>query len=310
MRKFAFIAAVFLLVAAAAAGGGYYYLHDQLYGRVEGAYYDSDGVRLHYTDEGQGDPVILIHGFTVNADVQWRRPGLHRALVKEFRVIAVDNRGHGLSGKPHDSAAYGTAFCEDIIGLMDHLGIERAAVAGYSIGGMITLKLLTLHPERFVCAAPCAYGWAELSPESAAPLEKLAASLDAEQGLMPLFELLTPLDRDAPDPDAAARMDAYLREINDQKALAAVVRSWGELVVTEEALRANTVPTLSIVGENDPLRADVDRMVGVMANHEVVYIPGTNHMNAITDEFIERLTAFIRDAYAAERAAETVPEAA
>jgi pimeloyl-ACP methyl ester carboxylesterase len=289
------------------AGGGYAYIRHQLFARVEGQYFDSNGVQIHYTDEGTGDPVILLHGFSVNADIQWRRPGLHQAFVKEFRVITMDNRGHGLSGKPHDPAAYGTEFCDDIIRLMDHLGIEKAAVAGYSMGGMITMKLIATHPDRLVCAAPCAYGWAQESPESQAPLAALVESLEAGKGLGPLFELLTPLNEPMPDPGRTAQMDAYLQAINDQQALAALIRSWPQMLVTAEQLQANQVPVMEIIGANDPLRVDVDRMNGVMNNLRIVYIPDTNHMNAITPEFIQTLSDFIQENYAAERENTTEP---
>lgn len=289
------------VIAAAGAGGFYYYMEQQLFGRVEGQYFDSDGVRIHYTDEGQGDPVILIHGFSVNADIQWRRPGVTQALSKEFRVIALDNRGHGLSDKPHDPAQYGTALCEDVIRLMDHLGIEKAAVAGYSMGGMITMKLIATHPERLVCAAPCAYGWAEQRPEDGEGLGRLVASLKAGEGFGPLFEILTPLSQDKPDPKTSARMNGFLTALNDQQALAAAVESWPALLVDEASLRANEVPVLAIVGADDPLKRDVDRMVGVMNHLDVVYIDGRNHMNAITDEFIDRLKGFIEDSYGAAK---------
>ncbi|HEX72751.1 MAG TPA: alpha/beta fold hydrolase, partial [Candidatus Hydrogenedentes bacterium] len=93
--------------------------------RVTGDYFDSNGVRIHYTVEGAGDPVILVHGFAANADLNWRLPGVTKALAKEFRVIALDNRGHGLSDKPHDPQQYGAEMIEDVVRLMDHLGIEK-----------------------------------------------------------------------------------------------------------------------------------------------------------------------------------------
>ena len=110
--------------------------------------FDSAGVRIYYTVKGQGSPVILIHGLLSSAAINWGLPGTIDLLAKDYRVIALDCRGHGLSGKPDAADQYGVAMVEDIVRLMDHLHLEKAQVVGYSMGGMITMKLLTLHPER------------------------------------------------------------------------------------------------------------------------------------------------------------------
>ncbi len=77
--------------------------------RIEGEYFDSDGVRIHYKVEGKGQPVILVHGVAANADLNWRYPGVIRFLAKDFKVITFDMRGHGLSDKPTDPKQYGTS---------------------------------------------------------------------------------------------------------------------------------------------------------------------------------------------------------
>jgi pimeloyl-ACP methyl ester carboxylesterase len=69
-------------------------------------------------------------------------------LSQEFRVIAFDNRGHGKSEKPHEANAYGLAMVQDVENLLDHLGLERAYIVGYSMGSAIALKFLTMHPDR------------------------------------------------------------------------------------------------------------------------------------------------------------------
>ena len=76
--------------------------------------------------------------------------GLMRALADRYRVIALDNRGHGASEGPHDPALYGagTHMAEDVVRLMDHLGVGRADVMGYSMGAWITGHLAVRHPER------------------------------------------------------------------------------------------------------------------------------------------------------------------
>src|SRR5437868_8532253 len=90
-------------------------------GGAQELYFDSKGVKIRYTDQGKGEPVLLIHGFGANAEVQWALPGILKDLAKDYRVIAYDNRGHGKSGKPHDPKKYGMEMVEDAVRLLDHL---------------------------------------------------------------------------------------------------------------------------------------------------------------------------------------------
>ena len=122
---------------------------------VKGDSFDSDGVAINYFEQGGGTPVILVHGLGINAQANWMATGVFQRLAKHYRVIALDLRGHGLSGKPHEPEQYGPKMAEDIVRLMDHLRIEKAHVMGYSLGGFVVLKLIALHPERLLSAAPC-----------------------------------------------------------------------------------------------------------------------------------------------------------
>jgi pimeloyl-ACP methyl ester carboxylesterase len=260
--------------------------------RVEGQYFDSNGVQIHYTDEGQGEPVILIHGFAANADLNWRLLGITQALANEYRVIVLDNRGHGLSDKPHDAEQYGVEMVRDVIRLMDHLQIEKAHVVGYSMGGFITLKLAIMFPDRLFGAAPCGAGW-QVPGEQSAFREELAEALEARGDFGPLYRMLDPRGKGL-GPVALWLTNNRMGTINDTAALAAVMRSLSELTVTEEELRANQVPTLSIVGTEDPLRRGVERMTSVMSNHEVYYVEGANHITTLgSSEFIQEIRSFI-----------------
>ena len=116
--------------------------------QAEDLFFDSAGVRIHYTVEGKGEPVVLIHGFGANIAVNWGQPGIIQGLAGSYRVIALDTRGHGQSEKPHDPGAYGGQMAQDVIRLMDHLDIQQAHVVGYSMGGMMVVSLLGSHPER------------------------------------------------------------------------------------------------------------------------------------------------------------------
>ncbi len=116
--------------------------------------FDSDGVPIAYLDvapaEGAAEPILLIHGFASNHMVNWVNTSWVRSLTGAGRrVIALDNRGHGRSGKLYEPEAYGSdLMAEDARRLLDHLGIARADVMGYSMGARITAFLALGHPDR------------------------------------------------------------------------------------------------------------------------------------------------------------------
>ncbi len=110
----------------------------------------NDGVDIAYLDEGEGEPVVLVHGFASTKEVNWLNPGWVSTLTRAGRrAIALDNRGHGASAKLYDPAAYHSAvMAEDVRALLDHLGIPRADVMGYSMGARIAAFLALAHPDR------------------------------------------------------------------------------------------------------------------------------------------------------------------
>jgi pimeloyl-ACP methyl ester carboxylesterase len=271
--------------------------------RAEDHFFDSNGVKIHYIIEGQGEPVVLIHGFTADIDKNWRTgfgvgpdqrgPMIIPTLARNYRVIALDNRGHGKSDKPHDPKQYGNEMAEDVVRLLDHLKIQKAHVVGYSMGAIITAKLLATHPDRLLSATLGGHGG--IRDRSRNPFyDKLATSLEQGKGFGPLIAALTPPGQPQPSPEQIAAISARLSSTNDPKALAAVVRGFPELAVDPELLKKNQVPTLALIGELDPLKPGVDTLQGEMANLKVVVIPGADHMTAVSNpEFIKGLSAFL-----------------
>jgi pimeloyl-ACP methyl ester carboxylesterase len=254
--------------------------------------FDANGVKICYAVEGRGEPVVLIHGFSVNYQAQWALPGLTRALAKDYQVIAFDNRGHGRSGKPHDPKQYGTEMVEDVVRLLDHLKIKRAHVVGYSLGAFITLKLLTTHPDRLLTATLGGAGRGRQT--DLAFLDELAESLDQGKGFGPLLRRLNPPGKEPPTEQDIKTVNQFLTPMNDVKALAAAIRGMRELQVTDEQLKANKVPTLALVGDLDPLKQGVDALRGQLANLEVVVIKGGDHYNTFArPEFLATLKEFL-----------------
>jgi pimeloyl-ACP methyl ester carboxylesterase len=266
-----------LVVVVAAAGAAVLL---RITRRAKGRCFDSNGVRVHYTVEGEGEPVVLLHGFAVNADINWRLPGITQALAKEFRVIAMDLRGHGLSGKPHDTRLYGMEMVDDVLRLLDHLNIDKAHVVGYSLGGMITLKLAATHPERLLTASPLGAGWER--PETSAflgAIDEIEEALKSGRGVGPLSAHLGG-EREKPGLLHTWWVKFVTRYLNDGDALGDMVRALPELAVEEEDLRRISVPMCSIVGSRDPLKAGVDAMQGLVPDLVVTVLESADHIRA------------------------------
>ncbi len=263
---------------------------------AESHFFDSDGVRIRYIDEGAGEPVLLIHGFSVQLDANWVGPGIVGALVDAgYRVIAYDNRGHGASDKPHDPPAYGVPEIEDAVRLLDHLGMESAHVVGYSRGGAIAMGVWALHPER-VRTLVLGGSPGQRLPPSAAAAEIIDSVAAGNAG--PMMRALAPADG-APPPPGTDSIAAALRQIwaaNDFAALAAALRAGPFPAVAPHRLQTNTTPTLAIVGERDRAKPAVDALVARMAAAEEVVIAGASHTSAPADpEFVRTLLDFLAE---------------
>jgi pimeloyl-ACP methyl ester carboxylesterase len=126
---------------------------------AESQFFDAKGVKIHFLIEGTGEPVVLIHGLDSSARVNWQMPGTIDALAKDHQVIAIDLPGYGESDKPVDPAAYGEQWVDDVILLLDRLNIRKAHIVGYSMGGMVALKLIAEHPERVISGTLGGAGW-------------------------------------------------------------------------------------------------------------------------------------------------------
>lgn len=196
----------------------------------QGRFFDFNGAQIHYIEQGTGEPVVLVHGRGGNIQ-SWITAGVFPDLAKDYRVIAFDTRGHGLSAKPHDPKQYGREMSLDIVRLLDHLGIRKAHIVGFSMGGQLTSQLLTTHPDRFLTATLVgAAGRFPWTAEDDAMFEVEAAEIE-KWGYSPSQELRA-LAPGAPKPtqaDIERRSAARLANPNiDRFAIAALVRSFRE----------------------------------------------------------------------------------
>ncbi len=283
-----FAAALAALIALFAFTGAYAQSE-----AVKETFEASDGTTIHYQVQGRGDPIVLLHGITSSGDSNWRATGIIDRLAEEFQVIAVDQRGHGESGKPHDPAMYGEQMARDVVELLNHMKLQQANVIGYSMGGYITMKLVALAPDRLMSAVVAGAGWSHADLRDQDLFDDLAGSLEAGKGVGPLVELLWPAEQ-PPTPEQLQAMGNMMLGTNDPMALAAVVRGMAGLDVSAALLRVNQVPILNIIGSEDPLKPSADALVGVMGDHRLHVIEGANHLTTLLNpEFIDTVRAFL-----------------
>ena len=257
-------------------------------------FFDSAGVRIHYVEQGTGEPVVLIHGYTVDLNEQWIATGVFPALASSYRVIALDARGHGLSEKPHERSAYGPEMGLDIIRLLDHLGIRRAHIVGYSMGAHIVAQLVTTHPDRFITLTlGGASGRRNWSGDDQHRVDVEFAEMD-EGMLRSQILRLWPKDQPPPSDEVIRQRSAERMAGKDPKALAAVRRSNPDQIVTEAQMRAVTIPAIGIVGTADPYLREFQQLKSAMPQLQLVTIEGASHGSAPgRPEFSRALKEFL-----------------
>jgi pimeloyl-ACP methyl ester carboxylesterase len=141
--------------------------------------FDSNGVPIHYRVFGEGRPIVLAHGFRANLQANWVATGWIETLTPLRQVIAFDSRGHGKSGRPSDPAGYAPdEMTDDVVRLMDHLGIEQAEAGGYSMGGATALRALARHPERFTAGVVGGVGMLKMPAGRRPNMAQAVLSLD------------------------------------------------------------------------------------------------------------------------------------
>jgi pimeloyl-ACP methyl ester carboxylesterase len=258
-------------------------------------FFDSAGVQIHWIEEGAGEPVILVHGYT-NTAQDWVRVGIFPELAKHYRVIAVDCRGHGRSGKPHDVMQYGAEMGQDIVRLLDHLGLQRAHIVGYSMGGGIVAQLLTVNPDRFISAILGGNaGRREWTKDDEERTRTEADEMEVGS-LRHQILRLAPSNVPPPSDEQILQTSARILAGQDTVALAALARSSMTFVETSAQMSAIKVPTLGIVGSLDPSLPKYKELKEVMPQLQLVVIEGAPHGSAPTrPEFIQSVIQFLKN---------------
>jgi pimeloyl-ACP methyl ester carboxylesterase len=228
-------------------------------------------VEIAYLDEGEGDPILLVHGFASSKNVNWVYPGWVSELRKDGRrVIALDNRGHGESAKLYDPAQYDIAtMASDVIALMDHLGIPRADIMGYSLGSRMTAVLA--HDERQRLRSAILGGIGIGLIEGGGPGENVAVALEA------------PSLEDVTDPVGRTFRAFADQTRSDRRALAACLRGSRRLMTRQEAADID-VPVLIAVGSNDEIAGSAEALGRIIPQSQVLAIPNRDHMRAVGDK--------------------------
>ncbi|MBY0524863.1 MAG: alpha/beta hydrolase, partial [Gemmataceae bacterium] len=184
--------------------------------------FDSKGVPIYYSVTGRpdGEPVVLVHGF-LDSMAGWDRAKVSDALKDDFKVIALDCRGHGQSGKPDEPSKYGKEMVEDVARLLDHLKIEKAHIVGYSMGAAIAVKFAVRYPTR---VRTLSVGGGATPASEAEKMLEMAESLEKGKGLGPVILALTPKNKPKPTAEELKRIDQAVFATNNPKVLAAIIR--------------------------------------------------------------------------------------
>jgi pimeloyl-ACP methyl ester carboxylesterase len=228
-------------------------------------------VDIAYLDEGEGEPIVLVHGFASNKEVNWVATRWVATLTRaRRRVIAPDMRGHGASTKLYDPASYHTSImADDVRALLDHLGLGWADILGYSMGARIAAFLALGDPERVRSAILGGLGIRLV--ESAGLPEGVAEALAARSAA------------DVPDRQSRGYREFAEDTGSDLAALAACIRGSRQSLTPGEAARI-ALPVLIAVGTKDEIAGSPRELAALIPGAQAIDIPRRDHMRAVGDK--------------------------
>jgi pimeloyl-ACP methyl ester carboxylesterase len=233
----------------------------------------TDGIRIAYERVGDGPPVVLVHGFGSSKEQNWKSTGWYGSLTEAgFSVLAIDNRGHGESDKPHDPLLYHhDRMAEDVATVMDAAGIAAAPYVGYSMGGLIGLRFLAHFPDRVSRLALGGVGENYLKGPRVSDPERRDLIADA---------LLTEDKASITDPRARMFRDFSEQPGKDRLALAACMRAMtGPLPLG--VLQSFLKPILVVDGDQDFIAGPSGPLAAIFPHGSAAIVPGRDHMSAV-----------------------------
>jgi pimeloyl-ACP methyl ester carboxylesterase len=231
----------------------------------------SDSVTLAYDDGGEGRPLVLIHGFAASRKITWSNTNWYQTLARAgYRVIALDCRGHGESEKPHEPADYDEGrMAADVMAILASLGVACADVMGYSMGGILAIRLMHEAPGRVRRAVVAGVGETYFQPPNGRQ-EIIAEGLLAKDASA------------VTDPVALEFRSFAERAGNDLAALAACIRR-PRRIFEPDALQALAQPVLVVCGEADTMSGRPEPLANAFAHGQAVVVPGRNHHMTVGD---------------------------
>ena len=240
-------------------------------------------VEIAYLDEGQGEPIVLVHGFASSKEVNWVQPAWVATLTRAGRrVIALDNRGHGKSSKLYAPSDYATEkMTGDVRALIDHLALPRADLMGYSMGARIVAFLALETPER---ARSIVLGGLGIHLVEGVGLpQEIAEALEA------------PSLADVDDPQGKMFRTFAEQTKSDLKALAACIRGSRQVLTREQVARLRP-PALIAVGTRDEVAGSAAELAALIPGARALDIVNRDHMLAVGDKtFKAGVLAFLQE---------------
>ena len=241
-----------------------------------------DGVKIHYLTHGSsGSWVVLVHGYSDNAQRMWFNTGIAPEIAKRHRVVAIDNRNHGQSDKPTPG---GSGRASDVVELMDHLKIDRAHIHGYSMGGGIVASLLGMIPNRFITAGFGGSGMSETDPKYRAEAEALDDALPKATGA---------------DAEGMERFRSRVAAARPAGSAAAATSATPPAAAATVDLTKLDIPILAVNGSYDNPYRKTHRLWREAKTFQNVILPNKTHLTAIaagaapSQQYVDAIARFI-----------------
>jgi len=230
-------------------------------------YAKNGDINIYYEVEGEGPPLVLLHGFTQSLEA-WRENGYIDGLKNDYQLILLDARGHGRSDKPHTPEAYNWEFrAQDVIVTLNDLNISQTHYFGYSMGSRIGFELARRVPDRMRSLILIA-GGARYNPDGvSARIKRMEAGPEAYIAEIEKQIKITPERR--------AEILA-----NDIEALIACQKA--VFIDIDDYLSGMTMPFLLFAGDNDPVYPRMQEVTKILPDATFFSIPGVNHVQSIT----------------------------